>query len=284
MTSIAFAQGRLASSRVPNKSAMELAGLPVFHHCLSRVKEGWPDADHYVVLTTRDSVDDPMAMLARELGWEVRRHIGGSSVEMLALFQDYGMDDDDLYSYVPCDSPLCMCKHIGFSVEALRQHDAACAIPVMPLGSLVEATFATGVGTVGAYKESVRTVHVVDIKGCTFDSSVYERRSVLVRFPEEYNQPWRWGRVTIDFPVQALALKEIYRLLYKGVPIDILGLPALFDEHPLLAGVIPFDTPESTNPQYPTGYFNAIVEEVRRTNNYVEVEWKEDRQISRCVK
>jgi len=280
---LVFAQGRMASSRLPNKSSMELAGYPVFHHVLERAKAGIPWADHFCVLTTRNMTDDPMAMLARELGWDVFRWVGGSSCEIMAAQEHYGLGPNDIHIALPCDAPLVVTGHLGFATKMMDKYGAdRCWVPTRS-GTLAWGAHWCGPTRCRLFREQVEGHHCVRTLVSTFDTIAARAKNLLCRLPEEYYQPWPYGRICLDIETQAMALKEIYQRLYRGRPLDVLKIPELYRTSTTLARLVRLDAPESTNPQYPTGYNDAYTEEVRNWGNYVEVEWKEERQVSRCV-
>lgn len=271
---LVLCQGRMGSSRLPNKVTYELAGKPSFVHVLERVQEYLPDADYYFVNTTYEVQDDPLALLARAYGYDVFRYTEATGVRIEALFRHLRLKDDDRYIAVSGDSPFIYCKPLPFMVERALKTGRKIIAVVKPQ-TILWATQVIGVQAVGHYrailKDSRRRV-VTDAVATYVEPDLLPIG--LVTFPAKFGRPWPWGPVNLDFPVQALQIKQIYDALYQGKPIDIWEVYDLLLERPHLAHLVPVDTLLATNPQFPHGARGLDIEQIKQCGDYITMRWK----------
>ena len=69
---IAIVQARMGSSRLPGKMMMDLAGEPLLHWVLSRVKKA-KLTDSAILATSDRAIDDPLVELVQQLNVPVFR-------------------------------------------------------------------------------------------------------------------------------------------------------------------------------------------------------------------
>lgn len=74
----------MASTRLPGKVMMEVAGMPLVAHTLRRLAAA-RRVDHIVLATSDTAVDDPLVALARQEGVGFHR---GSEADVLRRFRD----------------------------------------------------------------------------------------------------------------------------------------------------------------------------------------------------
>ena len=75
----AIVRARMGSSRLPGKSLKLIAGKPLLAHLIDRLKL-YSRIDEIVIATTTDSIDDPICVLAQEMGV---KHFRGSEEDCL---------------------------------------------------------------------------------------------------------------------------------------------------------------------------------------------------------
>lgn len=107
---IAFIQARMNSSRFPGKSLAPLADTPVIHRVINRVNDALPQSE-VIVLTTRESPEDPLASFLHDEGVTVFR---GHSTNVFQRFKSA------LEEY-PCESFFRICGDSPFLEPTLFQ-------------------------------------------------------------------------------------------------------------------------------------------------------------------
>ena len=103
MTTVAFIQARMGSSRLPGKVLAPLAGEPSLARIIHRVERA-DGVDAVVVLTTESPLDEPLRRLAAEHGASC---ISGSELDVLDRFQKGALETGaDRILRVTADCPL----------------------------------------------------------------------------------------------------------------------------------------------------------------------------------
>jgi len=92
--------------------------------------------------------------------------------------------------------------------------------------------------------------------------------------PERFQREWPWGPLALDYPSQALQIKQIYNLLYRGTPIDVEDVYNLFVERPMLANLAGSNLPLSTRAVYPHGFKDFLIKELKQFADVQIIEWK----------
>ena len=97
-------QARSSSSRLPRKSLMPIAGIPLAHLCAIRAKN---DFSRLIVATSNEASDDDLADMLEDAGIEVFR---GSLLNVLSRFIDivdsHMLADEDSVIRLTGDNPI----------------------------------------------------------------------------------------------------------------------------------------------------------------------------------
>lgn len=124
MNVVAIIQSRMTSSRLPGKVLAPLAGKPVLWHVVHRLRK-CETVDTIVIATSRNTEDDPLEALGRDLGVVVVR---GSETNVLERFVLAARQTSaDVVVRICGDSPLLDPAMIDGLVRALVASDADCA-------------------------------------------------------------------------------------------------------------------------------------------------------------
>lgn len=104
MKYLTIIQARSSSSRLPRKSLMPIAGIPLAHLCAIRAKN---DFSKLIVATSNESSDDDLAKMLQESGVEVFR---GSLTNVLSRFIDivdlHMLTNEDTVIRLTGDNPI----------------------------------------------------------------------------------------------------------------------------------------------------------------------------------
>ena len=104
MKYLTIIQARSSSSRLPRKSLMPVAGIPLVHLCAIRAKN---DFSRLIVATSNEASDDTLAKMLLEAGVEVFR---GSLTNVLSRFIDIVdsnmLADEDAIIRLTGDNPI----------------------------------------------------------------------------------------------------------------------------------------------------------------------------------
>lgn len=271
---------RTASGRLPNKVIYDMGGKPAFVQSMERATH-YIDADRVVVACTRDARDDPIELLAKHYGIECFRDAQGFFSRGLRLGQKLGLAEDDWWVDVSCDGVLKVGEWVPWGIEQAEKHGCDEIFVDIPRGTLVAAFWAlTGIVQWAVRRPAWETVSVIsEVEDTVLLLDGFHlgaKRYLIVHLPPEYLVPWPWGTLILDHPVQALVLKEIYRQLYKGEPIDVFDVRRLFQREPVLAQMIPPTLPLSNRPMLQTSDQTPILASIRLNAECVEVTWKKD--------
>ena len=111
---------RLASERLPGKAIRSLAGRPVVHHLLERVR-ATPGVDPtlIVVCTTTEASDDPLGPVVERAGGRVFRGDRDDLIARLANARE--AFDLDIALQVDGDDPLVDVGYMGRILQVLQQ-------------------------------------------------------------------------------------------------------------------------------------------------------------------
>jgi len=230
---------RLSSTRTPGKSAAELAGAPAFVRSIERIQEFLPDVP-VIVNTTMNLIDDSIAMLARNYGYEIVRYVeespswGLSRVER--FIRDHALASDDILIWDSGgDTPLAYATLLPFLIEQMQQLKCdRFTWAENPAKMLIGGVCWPHIVTVGAFLKSYESF-------VTFEEFPWwsaldgNEKRLLVPIPRRLKQPWPWRIITLDYPVQVTQTKLIYKELYRGRPIDIFEVYELLKAAPALA-------------------------------------------------
>lgn len=278
-----IAIARTASKRLPNKVVYDLGGKPAFVQVIERATY-YVDADYVFVACTRDARDDPIELFARKYGIDCFRGAEAMQPRTLALANKLGLKEDDWLVFQFCDEALALTAWMPWVMEQMEKHHCDHTVMSIPEGTLVHAVYYS---PAPAYWGNVRQVFerllVIDeMEGSTFMPGRFhlgQKRFLVVHFPAEYLVPWPWGHLILDHPAQALAIKEVYRQLYKGRPIDPLEVYKLFCREPRLVEMISStDLPITTRPLFLKGVEISELAGLRLNAECVDVTWSPGRK------
>jgi len=242
------AMARTASTRLPNKVLYDLGGKPAFVHIIERITSVL-DPDFVLVACTKDSRDDPIELFARHYGIDCFRGSEDPCMRFIMAGDSLGLRDEDFFLYPSCDSVLSIYKHLPFVISQMNEHGCGACCFDVPRGSLLDAFYLYR--EIGIWKYERARISA----GHRFGNNVLHHqayhvgcpRTLVVTFPPEYLVPWSWGRMALDHEPQAGVLKEIYRQLYRGSPIDIFDVQDFLEREPYFAYAIPQDMPETAD-------------------------------------
>lgn len=277
-----IANARTGSTRLPNKVIFELGGKPAFIQTIERVTNVI-DADYVVVACSVAAQDDPIELFAKHYGIDCFRGPEKDPGSRLKMCGEWlGLKGDDwLVTPVP-DQPLCITKYLPWSIGQLQEHDCAYLRFVVPPNTLPWAlqgsgltswrlswcnykTFGPGKGIHWATNRTA--LHVDDFRQS-------RGKVLIVNWPHKYLKFWPWGSLLLDHETQAAVIKEIYRRLYKGTPIDPFDVYELFSNDPCLAGSIPTTLPRTTDPTPSEVKGSAYLRNVKLNADYIEITWR----------
>ena len=222
-----FLQVRLDSSRLPRKALLPLADRTVVEHAMRALLS--IGADVNALLTDEESADE-LAAYAREYGFEV---FVGSKDDVLRRYTDaarhFGVDR---FVRATGDNPL-VSGECARRICELHSSEAAdySGFRGLPLGTGVECVETEAL--LEAERLSVRRYHREHV--CPY---IYEHpERFFISQPEApYAYRFPEGRVTLDTEEDYRRLQEIYRLAYKGEPVDIGALVQILAQHHPIAG------------------------------------------------
>ena len=125
----AYIQARMNSSRFPGKVLHELCGKPLLEYILDRVCRA-TGLDMFVVLTSDQATDDPIAEFCKEHGAPCFRgsldNVAKRYLDALAVYPC------DAFLRYCADSPLVDIALIERAVELFRQNQADAVTNIMP--------------------------------------------------------------------------------------------------------------------------------------------------------
>jgi len=272
---VLYLQARMASNRCPNKVAMSLAGKPAFVRCAERALE-YINPDRIVLGTTLQANDDPLVFLAKHEGYEVFRDQSDHARRVLKFTK--GLGEDDIFVEIGCDSPLAIAFHLPMIIELMQKgwerywHYSE------------YGTFRVAVSEFFGYRPRV---HIAMCKERdktaiydTTDKHVWLEAprdgSIICQFDDPiYSEPWVYDDLTMDFPSQALIIRQIYQDLYMGKPLNHHDIWDYLHARPFMLSQLQSGHQVANQPMHPWGQ-KGLYEQIRNTVDYIEVLVKED--------
>ena len=237
MKTVVICQARTASTRLPRKVLLPLAGKPLLVRCVERIQAA-RKVDAVVVATTNDPSDDVIAAMCASNGIPVYR---GHQTDLLERHLGAAMMvHADVVVKVPSDCPMIDPQVIGDVIStfsAMREH-------VDFVSNLHPGTWPDGNDV------EVMTYELLERAALTATKS-YEREhttpwmwdanpdvrtaNVVRRDGQDYSTSHRW---TVDYPEDYVLIKAVYDALYSEnrhfTCDDILEFLA---QHPEVSGV-----------------------------------------------
>ena len=232
---VAIIQGRMASSRLPGKILLDIAGKPMLAHVVERARRA-NTVDQVVVATTTQPEDDAVEAYCRQAGIACSR---GSLQDVLDRFyQAARAYKADTIVRLTADCPLLDSQVLDHTVEEFFRAgvDFGCNRLPPPL----KRTYPIG----------------LDVEVCTFKAlerawkeakEPHEREHVL---PYLYDTPGRFKilrvdyekdygemRWTVDTPQDLELVRQIFARLSGTPDFTWLDVVALFEREPQLAAI-----------------------------------------------
>ena len=269
---------RTGSTRLPNKVIYDLGGKPAFVQILERITH-YLSADYVVIACTRDARDDPIELLAKRYGIDCFRGNQSMGARYVSVANKLGIKEDDWWVGAPCDGALGLAEWIPWAIEQADEYGCDSIFVDIPQGTLVAGFWTLAIpGRWHFVRQALEKMTAIDeLGGATFGPDEFHfgaKKYLVVHFPPEYLVSWPWGHLTLDHPVQALVIKEIYRQLYKGKPIDALDVYRLFQREPRIAQMIPLTLPLANQPVLPGQEQSPILASIRLNAEVVELTWE----------
>lgn len=208
---VATIEGRMTSSRLPEKIMMPLAGKPVMQHMIERHRRS-KLTDEVVVATTTNMADDPVAALCEEMSCPCFR---GSEDDVLGRVAGAGKKHQaDILVQGMADSPLVDWRLVDQCIELLEKENADCAsnefVETFPVGFDVRAyNFVT-----------LKKAEQEDTEPAFREHAGYSIRSQpqkfkLANWEAEGDMRWPELRLTLDTKEDYKLISAVYDELYQ---------------------------------------------------------------------
>ena len=227
MKVFAFVPIRLSSSRLPSKALLDLEGFPCIRRLIDRIKKT-PSLDGIIICTTKNSSDDQVEIIAKELevfcfrGDEkdvLERYRG--AVETFQVDYVINVDGDDIF----CDPSF-----IEKTIEELIEKDLDFVMwNNMPLGSTPIGIKSSAILKVCKLKDTKDTE-----TGWTkffTDTGLFEIK-YLSEDLEFFDTD---TRLTLDYPQDLELFRKIYQNLQE--PFSINDILKLLNKKPELKNI-----------------------------------------------
>ena len=213
MSTMAFVQARMGSTRLPGKVLAPLAGRPALVRIVERLRTV-PELDDVVVLTTEVARDDVIVEICCEEGIPAVR---GSERDVLDRFHRAAVVlGADRLVRVTADCPLIDAEVVGALIDLAAAHP-----------DVAYASVATGViGSHTGYRRYPdgldAETFTVEALACAWREALlpYEREHVtpfILQRPERFgallleaDQDLGWERWTVDWPADLELVKALY--------------------------------------------------------------------------
>jgi len=267
---VLYVQARMASNRLQNKVAFSLGGKPAFVICVERALQ-YINPDRIVLATTVQANDDPLVFLAQHEGYEIYR---GSSCHSLRQSEFVKtLKEDDIFVEVSCDGVLGIWQHALGAIELLKKGWERC----WHYGSL--GTFRYALSETFLYKRKHHLAMIAKRNQTAISDKPDEHvwmesprnGAIIVQLSDPlYQKLWPYDCLIMDTPSQALILREIYRDLYEGKPLDHRDVWDYLQDRPLLLSQLQANVPVANQPMHPWGQ-KGMYEQIRRTVDYIEI-------------
>lgn len=226
----AIIQARMASTRLPGKAMLPLAGKPLVHHVIDRILS-IPSVHTVVVAVPEGDANLPLKKIAQDLG---ARAFAGSEEDVLDRFyRAAGEFGGDVIVRVTADNPFTDTGFADIAVKkALEQHADICAPQGLPLGTSVEVISRAALDA--AFREGALPHHREHVS--PFIKEHPERFSI-VRFDSGLEARFRELRLTVDTREDFALAELLYRELFRGKQFPLSEVLDYIDAHPGLADI-----------------------------------------------
>lgn len=235
MKRVIILQARMASTRLPGKVLMDVAGRPMLVQQLRRLAR-CRQADEIVVATTTNATDDPIVALVRAEGV---RWFRGSETDVLGRYVGAAREAKaEVVVRVTADCPLIDPNESDRVIEALTAQRDRCDYA----SNVVRRTFPQGLDTEALY---VDTLERLDRLAQSSPAREHVTYFILNEHPElfsihpvadsENNADLRW---TVDMPQDLEMVRALYQELNLGERAEgYREILAYVRAHPAIAAV-----------------------------------------------
>lgn len=221
---MASIEARTASSRLPGKVMLDLAGKPVLQHIIERLRRS-RYLDDIVVATTTNPLDGPIVDLCTTLGCRCYR---GSEADVLSrVFEAATTAGADILVEITADCPCVDWRHVDHLVEVFLggSYDYA--------SNVVERSFPDGFD-VQVFSTSLLgqvsrlTTSLVDREHVSYYIYTHPETYLLFNWRAEGLMNHPELAVTLDTPEDYVLIEEIFSRLYSTdadfTAEDVVGL------------------------------------------------------------
>ncbi len=235
MNRVAIVQARLASSRLPEKVLLPLAGKPVIVHLLEGLSR-CGRLDEVVVAIPEEEQGSRLDQLLGELSVKV---VYGPNEDVLKRFVYAAYDTGaEIIVRVTADNPLTWPEGIDLEVAYLEEHPEVdyVRMSALPLGTMAEALTRKALERMDQLvKEPRYREHVTSYIAEEGMSYAPSRGFIAhdLEVPEELSHPEL--RLTLDTDQDYKLLSRIYERLYQdGEPVGLQAVVELLISEPEL--------------------------------------------------
>lgn len=227
---LAIVQARIASTRLPGKALLPLAGKPVVVHVLERALR-IPSVNSVVLAVPEGKENTALFDAARHLNV---LFFQGSENDVLDRFyraaEKFGAD---YIARITADNPFTDIDYGNETIQrAITVEADLCAPEGLPLGCALEVLSWKALARAhGEGKEPHHREHV--------SPYIKERPDVfsIVRFRTDIEPAYATLRLTVDTEEDYRLAEALYNALYRGMPFSLKETLAYLDAHPQLRDI-----------------------------------------------
>jgi len=229
---VAIIQARMASTRLPNKTLVDISGKPLLGHIIERVKVS-RTINEIVVATTTDAHDKAILDLAAKYG--VKRYAGNQEDVLDRIYQAAKLTSADVIVRITADDPFKDPQVIDKIVKYFIAHPdldyASNTIePTYPEGLDVEVF--SFIALERAWKEAIlpsEREHVTPY--------IWKNPNLFKVANIKYKYNLSGLRWTLDYEDDLKFTREIYKRLYHGEIFLMDDILVLLEKEPYLANI-----------------------------------------------
>jgi len=233
---IAVIHGRMASSRLPGKVLMPLAGKTVFFHHVERMRQ-CPKVQAIVLGTSKNSNNHPLIEEAEQL--YVPFYAGSEEDVVERYIAIAEREGADIIVRCGCDKPLFSFEIVNVLLNNYKGEDLLYA--TTPLGK--------GIGSEIISLNALRTVHE-RYRGPAISKVMYEYPHLFkmrgIEVDDEFSRPE--FRLTLDTEDDYKLISTLYDIFYTPhVPVDLRKVFRYLDDNPEVANINRFSEEKQVN-------------------------------------
>jgi spore coat polysaccharide biosynthesis protein SpsF (cytidylyltransferase family) len=248
----AIIQVRMGSSRLSNKSLVDILGRPLLWHVLQRVRAS-QQVDRIIIATTTEPADDAIAAFAKEI--QVLCYRGSVDDVLDRFLQAAHLVPTDAIVRVTADDPFkdpCLIDQTVATFREARDLDyiSNTLIPTFPEGLDIEVFSMTALTT--AWNEATLKSEREHVTPYIWKNP--DRFRLKNFTSSENNSSLRW---TIDYPEDLTFAREVYARLYNGSIFGTQDILELLRREPALSNI-------NNNVLRNAGYLASLKAEAQR--------------------